>query len=557
MENKRISVIVFSKGRPMQLHAYLESLLRFSDIPQDAITVLCCETEGIRYEKVMEQFPQAVWKKEEHFENDLKDAVAAAGDYIMFGCDDVVFTHMFRLSEAAAYLDSHDNVFGFSMRLGHNITPYPSDAIYEGSVMEWNWETASEQHYNYPWELDCTLYRKEDVTRLIDEEEKAIKNPNYLEAVINADNKSRKLPRKHLASCKEQGCAVVITVNRVQDSYQNGYDDSMMTDIYSLDKLYNDEGNTLDLDRIAAQENHTVHVGAEYFLLRKARKGYSTKLVWKKKVKAAGKVVSKFPVKCYHYVERRLYRHGVFERKLSILNTKKTLRLLLGTDKSFVRIGESEIQLMQGKTVPSQHFDPKLARRLCKILRAESDNLLVGIPYYYVYPREKLTPYMEIRSLSIADQRRFLFRHGRKDVQYIDAGFTQAYHLYEDYDFDRHFKMAARLLADKDVTVICGEGTLDRFAYRLLDRCRSVVYQYAPGVDAYASYSAILRKALRTDKSRIICVALGPTAKPLVYDLHRKGYQAWDIGHLLKDYDTYKKQKPRTEAETIQFYMPD
>ena len=58
-----------------------------------------------------------VWKKEEHFENDLKDAVAAAGDYIMFGCDDVVFTHMFRLREAAAYLDSHDNVFGFSMRL--------------------------------------------------------------------------------------------------------------------------------------------------------------------------------------------------------------------------------------------------------------------------------------------------------------------------------------------------------------------------------------------------------------------------------------------------------
>ena len=470
MEKNRISVIVFSKGRPMQLHAYLESLLRFSDAALEDITILCCETEGIRYDKVRESFPQAVWKKEEHFERDLKDAVAAAGDYIMFGCDDVVFTHTFSLYEAAAYLGSHDKVFGFSMRLGHNITPYPSSAVYDGSVMEWNWETASEQHYDYPWELDCTLYRKEDVARLIDEKEKAIKNPNYLEAVINTDNKSKKLPRKHLASYKERGCAVVITVNRVQDSYQNGFDDSMMTDIYSLDKLYNDEGNTLDLDRIAEQENHVVHVGAEYFLLRKARKGYSTKLVWKKKAKAAGKSVAKFPVKCYHYVERRLYRRGVFERKLSILNTKKTLRLLLGTDKSFVRLGESEIQLMQGKTVPSQHFDPRLARRLRKILREESDNLLVGIPYYYVYPREKLTPYIEIRSLSIADQRRFLFHHGRKDVQYIDAGFTQAYHLYGNYDFDKHFKMAAKLFADKDVTVICGEGTLDRIGYRLLDR---------------------------------------------------------------------------------------
>ncbi len=557
MEKNQISVIVFSKGRPMQLHAYLESLLKFSDAAEEQITILCCETEGIRYDKVMECFPQAVWKKEENFETDLKDAVMAAGEYIMFGCDDVVFTHAFSLCKAAAYLGSHDKVFGFSMRLGHNITPYPSNAVYYNGVMEWNWETAVEQHYNYPWELDCTLYRKEDVARLIDEEEKVIKNPNYLEAVINADNRSEKLPRKYLACNKERGCAVVITVNRVQDSYQNGFDDSMMTDVYSLDKLYNDEGNTLDVDRIAQQENHVVHVGAEYFILRKARKGYSANLVWKKRVKEAGKTVSKFPKKCYHYVERRLYRRGVFERKLSILNTKKTLRLLLETDKSFVRIGESEIQLMQGKTVPSQHFDPKLARRLRKILRAESDNLLVGIPYYYVYPREKLTPYMEIRSLSVADQRRFLFRHGRKDVRYIDAGFTQAYHLYEDYDFEKHFKMAAKLLADKDVTVICGEGTLDRFGYRLLDRCRSVAYQYAPGMDAYASYASILRKALRIDKSRIVCVALGPTAKPLVYDLHRKGYRVWDIGHLLKDYDTYRKQKPRTEAEIIQFYMPD
>lgn len=52
MEKNRISVIVFSKGRPMQLHAYLESLLRFSDAALEDITILCCETEGIRYDKV-------------------------------------------------------------------------------------------------------------------------------------------------------------------------------------------------------------------------------------------------------------------------------------------------------------------------------------------------------------------------------------------------------------------------------------------------------------------------------------------------------------------------
>ena len=39
-------------------------------------------------------------------------------------------------------------------------------------MMEWDWEKSNEQHYNYPWELDCTVYRKEDVVRLIEEEEK-------------------------------------------------------------------------------------------------------------------------------------------------------------------------------------------------------------------------------------------------------------------------------------------------------------------------------------------------------------------------------------------------
>ena len=80
-----ISIIVFSKGRPMQLHAYLESLLRFSDAQQSMITVLYCETEGIRYDKVMKKFPEISWIKESKFETNLKQTISQADDYIMFG----------------------------------------------------------------------------------------------------------------------------------------------------------------------------------------------------------------------------------------------------------------------------------------------------------------------------------------------------------------------------------------------------------------------------------------------------------------------------------------
>ena len=81
----QISIIVFSKDRPMQMHAYLESLLKFSDAVQEMVTVLYCETENIRYEKLIQNFPRVKWIKENKFETDLKQIIADAGGYIMFG----------------------------------------------------------------------------------------------------------------------------------------------------------------------------------------------------------------------------------------------------------------------------------------------------------------------------------------------------------------------------------------------------------------------------------------------------------------------------------------
>ena len=59
-----VSIIVFSRGRSLQLHAYLESLLKFSDAKQNMIHVLYSPMEQIGYEKVMKCYPNVQWKKE-------------------------------------------------------------------------------------------------------------------------------------------------------------------------------------------------------------------------------------------------------------------------------------------------------------------------------------------------------------------------------------------------------------------------------------------------------------------------------------------------------------
>lgn len=554
---KQISIIIFSKGRPMQMHAYLESLLKYSDAKQEMICVLYCETEKIRYEKLMKAFPNVNWRKEDKFENDLKSEIENAGEYIMFGCDDVVFTGEFSITGAADYLEKNPQVFGFSMRLGENIKPYPKNLSKDENVFEWKWEGCKEQHYNYPWELDCTLYRKEDVLRMTMEEENPIKNPNYYEAMITPDNREKRIWRKNMASYRKCGKAVVITVNRVQDTHQNDFDDSMLTDIFSLDRLYNDEDNTLDIEKISSMDNHVIHVGAEYFILRKAAKGYSSKRLMKKRAKAVKEKLIRFPKRVYRHFERRRYETGGYADRLHILNTDETLDLLERETFSFLRYGDGEIAIMKGESIPFQEYDEELAKHLKRLLKSDREGLRIGIPYYYMHPEKNLNDFVARFAKSLAIQRKFLCRYCGKDITYIDTAITQVYQTYRKYDFKEYYKRMQKLLKDKDITVICGEGVLDRLEYKAFDVCKTVEFITAPNMNAYSEYEKIRKAALKTDKRRLVCIILGPTAKVLTADLYKKGYQAWDMGHYFKDYDAYMKKRPRTDDEITRFYKPD
>lgn len=551
-----ISIIVFSKGRPMQMHAYLESLLKFSDAKQEMITVLYCETPNIRYDKLIASFPHVKWIKEHHFEADLKTILSNASKYIMFGCDDVVFTSHFCIEKATNYLKTNEHVFGFSMRLGENIKPVPQNLSSDDTVLEWEWNCPY-QHYNYPWELDCTLYRREDVLFLTEQADTAIKNPNYYESIITADNKNTKIARKHMASNREKGCAVVITVNRVQDTHQNDFDDSMLTDIYSLDKLYNDKNNTLDIEKIASLENNVIHVGAEYFILRNETKGYSRNRLMKKKLKAYATKLTKFPKRVNRHFERQNYEKGTYADRLNILNTDETLSLLEKEKISFLRYGDGEIAIMRGESIPFQEYDVRLAKRLRKILKTDIEGLRIGIPYYYTHPVKSLNDFTAKFARSLAMQRKFLLKNCRKDTIYIDTCITQVYQTYEKYNFENYYERMQKLLSDRDITLVYGEGVLERLEYKAFEVCKSVEAIIAPSTNAYTEYDKLLKTLLKTDKNRLICIVLGPTAKALVYALHKRGFQAWDMGHYFKDYDAYRKKKPRTDAEITQFYKPD
>lgn len=75
-----ISVIVFSKDRPLQLQAYLESLFYYSSIKEDSIYVLYQPTENISYQELIGQYPNIHWVEETNFPADLMTILDEAED---------------------------------------------------------------------------------------------------------------------------------------------------------------------------------------------------------------------------------------------------------------------------------------------------------------------------------------------------------------------------------------------------------------------------------------------------------------------------------------------
>ncbi len=561
------TVIIFSKDRPMQLHAYLESLLLFSDCRQENIYVLYKEVPPICYCKVIGSFPKVNWLSETDFEQQVRKIVDEAEDTIMFGCDDVLFLDCFSLDEMRNFLLENEEVFGFSVRIGKNIGPFPRKIRkHDGDICDWVWK-GERTHYGYPWELDCTLYRKEDVQSIIQDMDE-FSNPNYLEAIPEEDLE-RYVHRDRMACYYSKNKAAVITVNRVQDTHPNGVYEIRGSDALSLFLQYHYEGRRIDIEEAAKLRRDTVHVDGR-FLLRKN----SIKQSYVSSGAGSGTIRNLF-----HNIrmlcgsdfreelqsmsldlERKIYLQSKTENaNAKVFDCFGTVKLLQQSPRSFARFGDGELTLMQGEDIAFQEYDPELALALWEIFTENTEDYYVGVPYQHFQSYLEFRPFVkQFGTYSGKWIREFLCRYlpFNREV-YIDTGFNQVYQTYEENNFDEYYEQVKQLFKDKDITVIAGKGVLDKLQYDVFEYARSKNYLDGPSKNAYAEYDTILQNALQIDKGNLMCIILGPTSKVLMRDLTNAGYMAWDVGHLAKDYDSFCRREQRTGEKIAKFYAPD
>lgn len=244
--------------------------------------------------------------------------------------------------------------------------------------------------------------------------------------------------------------------------------------------------------------------------------------------------------------------------RLNILNQEQTLEILKNNPKSFCRFGDGEVDLMEGRDIPFQKYSAELVDYYFKILSDKHENLYIGLNYYYYHDFDIFNKYTsDFYKIYSCKYGKFFMDHCNEENIYIDASFNQIYQSYSDYDFERYYNDVKNLFLDKKIVVFAGKGIMNKLHYNLFDRASELIYEDGPSTNAFAEFSHLLEKASSYSRDYLLCFILGPASKVLVYELSNRGYCAWDIGHLAKDYISYMSREERIPRNFAKFYAPD
>ena len=304
---KMISNIVFTKNRPLQLEAYLQSLYRY--FPQELIqTYIIYKVELFdeQYRMVFRNFPNCVVVKENDFHSDfLRILGQVTTKYILFGIDDVVYFDSVDFDVIdETFAKYSEDIFGFSLRLGRDNITNDSDPISESivagqTVYSLDWTQGRTPTTRYPFELCATIYPTALVERIVSN----VVNDNPLikrffmpsSVLIKATGKiistrsvlksfgyfysPNTLESWNCRWCQKNAsrlpgllyfqklCASAIQVNMVNVTTRRSFDGSAENTVEELAKKYQ-QGHRLDIDYVSQNKPAMTHCGPEHFRLK-------------------------------------------------------------------------------------------------------------------------------------------------------------------------------------------------------------------------------------------------------------------------------------------------
>ena len=229
----------------------------------------------------------------------------------------------------------------------------------------------------------------------------------------------------------------------------------------------------------------------------------------------------------------------------NILNNIETIKYLLNNGNSLSRFGDGEFNLIQGKDCVFQKHNVELQKRLNEILGSDLKNHSVAIPFLMCHLRKGTKEQKRFTRAYYTKNNDWIFHTIIKDKLYLDSSITCTFPNQEEFNLMRE------IWEKRDIAIICGDRVFKNIKYNVFDNAKSIEYINAPTVNAFDEYDSILDKAKKIDKNKLICIILGPTATVLAYDLAKEGYQALDLGHIVKSYDLFMNSNKTSFSQEV------
>jgi glycosyltransferase family protein len=223
-----------------------------------------------------------------------------------------------------------------------------------------------------------------------------------------------------------------------------------------------------------------------------------------------------------------------------VKSTDETLKTIVNKRYSVSRYGDGEFALMQGESLMFQRYSKELCLRLKSIIKSQQKNHIVCIPNVFKsveWCTERSKKYW-INYLNL--NRTKIYKAIDMNKAYYDTQVTRLYIDHKDkIGAAERFETLKKLWADREVVIVEGEQSRLGVGNDLFKNVRSIERIICPPKDAFSHYNKILGLIRKQDKSKLILIALGPTATVLAYDLSIYGYQAIDIGHIDIEYEWF------------------
>jgi hypothetical protein len=302
----KLTNIVFTRNRPLQLEGYLQSFYRF--MPRESVQTCILYKPDLfdeQYSEVFQRFSHCRVFREKEFNSDFLSILEQVEtEYMNFGTDDVIYFDSVDLDVIRGVFEEFpEEAFGFSLRMSPESIDEKeiySHKVDKHNVYSVNWKRTNDKTARYPFELNGTIYRTELVKEIISH---FSKDKEVLKKIFNKDSVrvrilSKVFPMKNFLALLEtfhnpnnlEGhcyrwvkkhkyryrkklffqklCCSAIQVNLVNTTVKNPIDGSQEHRVEALNEKFK-QGYKFDIEALERNKPERTHVGREKFVLVK------------------------------------------------------------------------------------------------------------------------------------------------------------------------------------------------------------------------------------------------------------------------------------------------